>query len=59
MPYLNDIDINKRLHEHALYAIDEYNKDWFVICVQGSQSYGMSDEESDLDSKYLERLIYG
>lgn len=53
MPYLNDVDINKRLHEHALLGINTYNKDWFVICVQGSQNYGMSDEESDLDSKML------
>lgn len=53
MPYLNDIDINKRLHEHCLYGLNTYNKDWFVICVQGSQNYGLADENSDLDSKML------
>lgn len=53
MSYLNDIEINKRLHEHILYALDIYDKDWFVICLQGSQNYGMADEESDIDSKVL------
>lgn len=53
MPYLNNIEINKRLHEHLLYTINTYNKDWFVICLQGSQNYGMADEESDIDSKVL------
>lgn len=53
MPYLNDVEINKRLHEHALHAINTYDKDWFVICLQGSQNYGMADEESDIDSKIL------
>ena len=53
MPYKNDIDINKRLHEHVLYAINTYNKDWFVLCLQGSQNYGMADENSDIDSKIL------
>ena len=32
MPYKNDIEINKRLHEHLSYYFDVYNKDWFVIC---------------------------
>ena len=53
MPYLNDIDINKRLREHLLYYVNTYNKDWFVLCLQGSQNYGVSDEESDIDSKVL------
>lgn len=53
MSYKNDIDINKRLHEHVLYAINTYNKDWFVLCLQGSQNYGMADENSDIDSKIL------
>jgi predicted nucleotidyltransferase len=53
MPYLNDVDINKRLHEHLLYYINTYNKDWFVLCLQGSQNYGVSDKESDIDSKLL------
>lgn len=53
MSYLNDIDINKRLHEHLLHYINTYNKDWFVICLQGSQNYNMADVESDIDSKIL------
>ena len=53
MGYKNDVEINKRLHEHALHAIDVYNKDWFVLCLQGSQNYGMADENSDIDSKIL------
>lgn len=53
MPYLNDIDINKRLHEHLLHFINTYNKDWFVICAQGSMNYGLMDKESDIDSKVL------
>ena len=51
--YKTSQDIQKRLHEHALYAINTYNKDWFVICLQGSQNYGIVDEESDVDSKML------
>lgn len=53
MSYLNSVDINKRLHEHLLYYMDNYDKDWFVICAQGSMNYGMMDEESDVDSKVL------
>ena len=53
MPYLNDVDINKRLHEHLLYYVNTYNKDWFVLCLQGSQNYGVFDKESDIDSKVL------
>ena len=53
MPYLNDIDINRRLHEHLFHYITTYNKDWFVICLQGSQNYNMADAESDIDSKVL------
>lgn len=51
--YKTDIDINNRIHEHLLYALDVYDKDWFVICLQGSQNYGMSDESSDIDTKLL------
>lgn len=51
--YKSSLDIDKRLHEHLLYALDIYNKDWFVICLQGSQNYGMADENSDIDSKLL------
>lgn len=53
MSYNNDIEINTRLHQHLLHALDTYNKKWFVICLQGSQNYGMADEESDIDSKVL------
>lgn len=53
MPYRNDIEINKRLHEHLFHYITTYNRDWFVICLQGSQNYNMADEESDIDSKVL------
>lgn len=50
---MNSQIINNRLHEHLLHAVNTYNKDWFVICLQGSQNYGMADEESDIDSKLL------
>lgn len=53
MSYLTDNDIMNRLQEHLEYALSVYDKDWFVICVQGSQNYGMSDENSDVDSKLL------
>lgn len=49
----DEVIIN-RLQEHldsALAAFD--NPDWFVICLQGSQNYGLDDEESDIDSKLL------
>ena len=41
MSYLTSIDINKRLHEHLLHYINTYNRDWFVICAQGSMNYGI------------------
>lgn len=53
MPYLNDIDINKRLHEHLLHYINTYDRDWFVICAQGSMNYGIMNENSDVDTKVL------
>lgn len=53
MSYKSSLDIDKRLHEHLLYALNIYNKDWFVICLQGSQNYGVADEDSDIDSKLL------
>ena len=49
----NEDNIYPRLHQHALHALNTYDKDWFVICLQGSQNYGMADEESDIDSKML------
>lgn len=48
-----EINIDKRLHEQALYGLNTYNRDWFVVCLQGSQNYGMVDEDSDIDSKML------
>lgn len=45
-----------RLSEQLDYAKKIYNLDdnsWFVICLQGSQNYGIADEESDIDSKLL------
>lgn len=47
------LNISARLHEHALYGLNTYNKDWFVCCLQGSQNYGIADENSDIDSKML------
>lgn len=49
-----DTKVYERLREHRQAAIEHYpNHDWFVICVQGSQNYGMADENSDVDSKML------
>ena len=54
MSYTSDTDIMNRLQEHLEFALDKYpNKDWFVIALQGSQNYGMSDENSDIDTKLL------
>lgn len=48
--------IMQRLQEHLDYATKIYHlaaDDWFVIALQGSQNYGVADEESDIDSKLL------
>lgn len=46
--------IMKRLEEHKEDALNSKPTDWFVICGQGSINYpGLSDEESDIDSKML------
>lgn len=45
-----------RLSEQLEYVRNIYGLDdnsWFVICLQGSQNYGIADEESDIDSKLL------
>lgn len=42
-----------RLQEHRIDALKHNPVDWFVICLQGSQNYGIADEESDIDSKML------
>jgi hypothetical protein len=50
----NDAVIVKRLREHLKAALSAYdNPEWFVICLQGSQNYGMADELSDIDTKLL------
>lgn len=45
--------IMDRLQEHLEEALKLRPHDWFVICLQGSQNYGVADEESDIDSKLL------
>lgn len=50
----NDQRIMTRLAEEANEALSAKPTDWFVICGQGSINYpGLSDEESDVDSKML------
>ena len=50
----NDQRIMTRLAEEANEALSVHPTDWFVICGQGSINYpGLSDEESDVDSKML------
>lgn len=46
--------IMARLQEHLDTAMSHYPEhDWFVICLQGSQNYGIADADSDIDSKLL------
>ena len=45
--------IMSRLQEHLESALAAHPVDWFVICVQGSQNYGLDDEHSDIDTKML------
>ena len=42
-----------RLAEHLAESKENARGDWFAICLQGSQNYGLSDEGSDIDSKLL------
>lgn len=50
----NNQRIMTRLAEEANEALSIHPTDWFVICGQGSINYpGLSDEESDVDSKLL------
>lgn len=51
--YSNDEEILNRLNEHLNAALDNSNRDWFVIALQGSQNYGIATEHSDVDSKLL------
>lgn len=51
---LTDTEIMDRLSEHLHSALaSRPDCDWFVICLQGSQNYGLADEDSDIDSKLL------
>lgn len=43
--------IQKRVNEHAEFVQDKY--DVFFTALQGSQNYGLADEESDVDTKSL------
>ena len=47
--------IQTRVQEHLDDALNNFypDKDWFCICLQGSQNYGLADEESDIDTKML------
>jgi predicted nucleotidyltransferase len=53
MDYIYDYYIKQRLHEHLLYYTENYEEDWFVICLYGSQNYGIYDVTSDIDSRIL------
>lgn len=50
---MTELEIMERLQEHLNEALKANPCDWFVICLQGSQNYGLSDENSDIDSKLL------
>lgn len=47
--------ILERVKDHLVDVRSNFysDKDWFVICLQGSQNYGLADEESDVDTKML------
>lgn len=49
---MTDEEIIKRLREH-LDAVSDHFYDYFFLALQGSQNYGLADEESDIDSKIL------
>lgn len=49
---MDDKKIMNRLQEQLEEVRQVYpNNDWFGIFLQGSQNYGMADDESDIDSK--------
>jgi hypothetical protein len=51
---MKDVRIMDRLYEHWEDALKLYPLDRIVCLVlQGSQNYGLADEESDVDSKLL------
>ena len=46
--------IEKRLNEHWHFVQEKHpGLDLFFVALQGSQNYGLDDEESDIDSKAL------
>lgn len=48
------MEIYPRLNEHLEDVLkSKSDLDWFVLCLQGSQNYGIADENSDIDSKML------
>lgn len=50
----DDSPIMRRLRDHLIAGLEAHGQpDWFVICLQGSQNYGLADEESDVDTKLL------
>ena len=50
----NDAKIMQRLSEHKKSALAATPcGDWFVICLQGSQNYGLANENSDVDTRLL------
>ena len=51
---MTDIELKARLYEHYEDALKLYPKERiFAIVLQGSQNYGLADEESDVDTKLL------
>ena len=46
------MNIQKRVYEHYQY-VDNYNYTRFFTALQGSQNYGLADDESDIDTKTL------
>lgn len=42
-----------RVMEHCEEGRKNARGDWFAICLQGSQNYGLADEGSDVDTKLL------
>lgn len=39
--------------EHFNDAMKSRSRDWFVICLQGSQNYNLDNKDSDIDTKLL------
>ena len=52
--YKDDAAIQNRVEEHLAAALEKHpDLDWFVIALQGSQNYGLDDDDSDIDTKLL------